>query len=122
MKISSFNPLIISKDAESIIKVFEDLGFEKRHTKTDIEGGKNTNVSMKDSNGFHVDVSSSETVPTDLTSIRINVDDFQEAYDFLISRGFTNTRGDKLTETSSSVDTFMRAPSGFAITLSYHKK
>ena len=28
VKISSFNPLIISRDAENIIKLFEDMGFE----------------------------------------------------------------------------------------------
>ena len=31
MKITSFNPLIVTKDAESIIALFEALGFEKRH-------------------------------------------------------------------------------------------
>ena len=34
MKITTFNPLIVSKDAESIITLFEELGFEKRHTPT----------------------------------------------------------------------------------------
>ena len=29
MKITTFNPLIVSKDAESIISLFEELGFEK---------------------------------------------------------------------------------------------
>ena len=31
MKITSFNPLIATKDAEPIISLFEALGFEKRH-------------------------------------------------------------------------------------------
>ena len=122
MKITSFNPMIVSRSAEDIIRLFEELGFEKRHTKTDIEGGQNVNVSMKDANGFHVDVASSEHVPQDLTSIRINVDDFDEAYDFLIAHGFLNPRGDKVTKTSSSVDTTLFSPSGFAVTLSHHVK
>ena len=33
MKITSFNPLIVAKDAEPVIKLFEELGFEKRHEK-----------------------------------------------------------------------------------------
>ena len=31
MKITSFNPQIITKDAEAVAKLFEEMGFEKRH-------------------------------------------------------------------------------------------
>ena len=122
MKITSFNPLIVSQHSEEIIQLFEALGFEKRHRKTDIEGGANTSVRMKNESGFHVDVASSNHVPQDLMSIRINVDDFDEAYDFFMSRGFINPRGDRITETSSSTDTYLVSPSGFAITLCHHIK
>ena len=40
MKITTFNPLILTKDSESVIKLFEALGFEKRHTITINEDGK----------------------------------------------------------------------------------
>ena len=123
MKITSFNPLIVSQHSEEIIQVFEALGFERRHMKTDIEGGQNTDVRMKDANGFHVDVASSNHVPKDLTSIRINVDNFEEAYDFFMAHGFINPRGeDRITATSSSVDTYLVSPSGFAVTICHHIK
>ena len=122
MKITSFQPMIISPKADALIELFEALGFEKKHTKTDIEGGQNTSVSMKNADGFKLDIASSEILPRDLTSIRMNVDDFDEAYEFLLSKGFVNTRGDKITETSSSKDTFMMSPSGFGITLVQHIK
>ncbi|MBR0365602.1 MAG: hypothetical protein IJH94_02225 [Clostridia bacterium] len=122
MKITGFSPLIVTRDAEAVMKVFEELGFERIHTKKDIEGGQNTNFTFKDANGNRISIASSERVPNDLTSIRMNVDDFDEAYEFLISRGFKNSRGDKVTKTSSSVDTYMISPSGFAITLSQHIK
>ena len=32
MKITGFNPIIASSKAEEIVKVFEALGFDKRHT------------------------------------------------------------------------------------------
>ena len=32
MKITGFNPLIVTKDAEAAIKMFEELGFERRHS------------------------------------------------------------------------------------------
>ena len=53
MKITSFNPLIITKDAENSVALFEELGFEKRHNKTGEDFSSNR---MKDANGFHIDV------------------------------------------------------------------
>ncbi len=38
MQITSFNPLIVTKDAESAIALFETMGFERRHEKTGING------------------------------------------------------------------------------------
>ncbi|SCW26648.1 hypothetical protein SAMN02910456_00121 [Ruminococcaceae bacterium YRB3002] len=122
MKITGFSPLIVTKDAEAVVKVFEDLGFEKRHTKTGIEGGQNTNYNMKDSNGNRINIASSNNVPQDLTAITINVDNFQEAYDFFIAHGFVNPRGDKVTDTPSSRATMLFSPSGFAVTISEHIK
>ena len=123
MNITGFCPVIATKDADAVIKVFEALGFAVRHTKTDIEGGENTNYSMKDENGNRINIASSDTVPRDMTMISINVDNFQEAYDLLIANGFVNPRGDnKVTETSSSKATLLFAPSGFAVTISEHIK
>ena len=48
MKFTSFNPLIVTKDAEAAIKLFESLGFERRHNHTGIAGKEITNVTMKD--------------------------------------------------------------------------
>ena len=122
MKITGFCPIIVSKDAENIKKVFEELGFEHRHTKTDIEGGQNTNFNMKDANGNRINIASSEHVPQDITAININVDNFQEAYDFFMAHGFVNTRGDKVTETDSAKSTMLVSPSGFMVTLTEHIK
>lgn len=122
MKITGFCPLIVTKNAEAAMKVFEDLGFERQHTKTDIEGGANTNYAMKDANGNRISIASSEIIPQDLTAININVDNFQEAYDFLLAHGFVNPRGDKVTDTSSSKATLLFAPSGFAVNISEHIK
>ena len=122
MKITGFCPIIVTQDQETIVKVFEDLGFERRHLKTDIEGGNNENISMKDANGFRINIASSKVIPRDLTAININVDDFDEAYDFLLSKGFVNTRGDKVTDTSSSKATMLFSPSGFAVNIAEHIK
>ena len=56
MKITTFNPLIVSKDADNIISLFEELGFEKRHTPVvDTGDRKVTRTRMKDSNGFYIE-------------------------------------------------------------------
>ncbi len=120
MKITGFCPLIVTKDPESLMKVFEALGFERRHTKRDIEGGQNINYAMKDAEGHRINITSSETIERDLTSISMNVDNFEEAYELLLSKGFVNPRGDKVTDTSSSRSTMLIAPSGFPITVSQH--
>ena len=122
MKITGFQPLIVSPDAEALIRLFEDLGFEQNHEKSGINGKEIANVSMKDANGNRVDVTKGASVVKDLTGIRMNVDEFSEAYELLVKHGFKNAQGYKLTQTSSSTDTLMVSPSGFGIVLSQHIK
>lgn len=75
---------------------------------------------MKDANGFHVDITQSENVPQNICSIRLNVRDFDEACEFLTSKGFKNAQGDKITDTGTSKATMLVAPSGFTISLIEH--
>ena len=123
MTITSFNPLIVTKDAEAIIALFEALGFERRHTKTGINDKDITDVRLRytgeDGKVFHVDVTSAP-VPQDITTIRMNVRDFDEAYKLLEEKGFKNAQGDKITNTGSSKSTMMISPSGFSISITEH--
>ena len=119
MKITAFNPLIVSPKAEEIAALFEELGFEHAHTKEGINGHV-TSYDLKLGEDFRVDVAHSEVVPQDLTAIRMNVRDFDEAYDFLISKGFKNAQGDRITDTGSSKSTMMVSPSGFSISVVEH--
>ena len=120
MKFTSFNPMIITKDAEAAIALFEALGFERRHTKDGFLDDVST-VRMKDANGFHVDVVQAP-VPQDMTTIRMNVEDFDEACDFLMAHGFKRKSEGKPTETGSSKGCMMVSPSGFSISISKHYK
>jgi len=120
MKITGFCPIIVTKDQESAVNTFEALGFEKRHTKTDVEGGRITGIAMKDANGNRITISSTTKDRPDITAIQINVDNFQEAYDFFIGKGFIDPRGDKTTVTSSDEATMLIAPSGFPVVISEH--
>jgi hypothetical protein len=120
MKITGFCPIIVTKDQESAVKTFEALGFEKRHTKTDIEGGANVGIAMKDANGNRISIASTTKDRPDITAIQINVDNFQEAYDFFIGKGFIDPLGDKTTVTSSDQATMLFAPSGFPVVISEH--
>ncbi len=123
MKITTFNPQIITKNAESIIQLFEDLGFEKRHNQKGIGELDVTGVRMKDANGFYVDISQAEALPVEcLTAIRMNVDDFDEAYRLMLSHGFKNYYGDQTVDTKSARSAVMVSPSGIAINLIQHIK
>ena len=122
MKITSFNPLIVTKDAENVIKLFEALGFEKRHSLDASTGTDDfTSVRMKNAEGFYVDVAN-VPVPQDMTLIRINVDDFDEAYKFFTERGFTNPRGGHTVDTKTNKSCILKSPSGFAFDLCQHIK
>lgn len=121
MKITSFNPLIVSADAASATKLFEELGFEKTHSKDSVNNDLNyTAVRMKDPNGFHVDITQSQVLHKDMTIIRMNVDDLEEAVDLLEKHGFVNGNSGQQVETSSSKSQFMVSPSGFAINVVKH--
>ena len=120
MQITAFNPLILTKDAKAAVELFEQLGFEHKHTKTGINDKDITSFDLKDPNGFRVDVAQVQQMPQDMTVIRMNVRDFDEAYQFLLSKGFKNAQGDKVTDTGSSKATLMISPSGFAISLAEH--
>ena len=120
MKITSFNPMIVTKNAAETIKLFEALGFEVKHKKTGINDEDITTVSMKNADGFHVDITKADNVPQDICTIRMNVRDFDEAYEFLKSKGFKNAQGDRITDTGSSKATMMVSPSGFTINVIEH--
>jgi hypothetical protein len=121
MKITGFRPLIVTSKSEDAIAVFEALGFECRHKKTGINDNVDA-VAMKDENGFRINIAQADQMPQDLTSIAMNVDNFEEAYEFLTARGFKNAQGDRITDTGSSKATMMVSPSGFTISLSEHIK
>ena len=87
-----------------------------------IDTGTADDACAYDATGNRISIASSETVPQDLTGIAINVDNFQEAYDFFIGKGFIDPRGGKVTDTSSSRATLLFAPSGFAVNISEHIK
>ena len=123
MKITTFNPQIVTRDAESVVELFEKLGFERHHVKEDIGELAVTGIRMKDADGNYLDISQSGIMPEhDLTAIRMNVDDFDEAYELLASNGFENVYGDQVVENPTSRSAVMVSPSGYAINLVHHIK
>ena len=122
MKITGFNPLIVTKDAESAIALFEALGFEKRHAKEGIGINNVTDIRMKDANGFHVDIAQGQG---EWTMIRMNVDNLGEAIEFLEARGFHKARHEaahETVDTGSSRFNIMVSPSGTIFSVSQHIK
>lgn len=123
MKITTFNPMILSKNADEIINLFEELGFERRHQVDNIDDKDISSVRMKDANGFYLDVARVESLPRDMTTMRMNVSDFDEAYELLKAHGFKNARGeDQTIDSKSARSCLMISPSGFSIQLTQHIK
>ena len=125
MKITSFDPFIDTKKANDIIKVFEELGFERSHTKDGIEIADRNDkiIRMKNANGFHLDLLQSDAdIPCDMVGIRMNVDNFDEAYKILQKHGFKNIYGDETVATKTSKAAMMISPSGFRISIIPHLK
>lgn len=122
MKITTFNPLIITTDPEPTIALFEELGFEKKHVKQGISLSNSTDVRMKDANGFHVDVAKGTA---NRTMIRVNVDNLEEAIAFLEDHGFHKARHEaahKTVDTGSSKFNIMVSDSGYILAVSQHIK
>ena len=129
MQITTFNPMILSPKADEVIALFESLGFERHHHKSDETENEEqslafSSVRMKDANGFYVDVctADSDRIERDLTIIRMNVDDFDEAAELLKKNGFRESKIAPVNYTSSSKYAFFISPSGFIIDLIKHIK
>jgi len=114
LKITSFYPVIVSRDPEKTIRIFEELGFEKWQEDGISDQGF-TAIRMKDENGFDLDIATG-SFPEDCTLIRMCVDDPQEAIDILTARGFTKVDGvGETTDTPSSGSSILVSSSGLMI-------
>ena len=120
MKITGFNTAILTSHSDEIIHLFEELGFERRHNSNAPEGIVSGAVRLKDANGFCVDVTSTDHFPQDKALIRMNVDDFEEGYQFLLDHGFQNALGEDVIEAEHFRGAHMVSPSGFEIMLMQH--
>lgn len=118
MKITTFDPIIVTSKSEDIVKLFEELGFEQRHHNKEVED--RPSVRMKNESGFHLDVVQNDNAAQDHMVIRINVDNFDEAHDLLASHGFKD--GAKILDVKTAKSMGMISPSGFIIGLVEHKK
>ena len=124
MKITSFSSLIMTNDAANVQKVFEELGFVKRHEKKDVADTNHSGgFRMKDAEGHDISIAQVNHIPRDMTAIRMNVSDFEEAMALLSAHGYKNMRGEgNVIDTGSYKTAVMISPSGFAINVVYHIK
>ena len=123
MKITGFSPLILTDiaDADHMIELFEELGFEQRHKHVQLDGREINDVTMRDADGHCIDIASVPVKPLDSVIIRMNVDDFDEAFELLTARGFV-CGSNSVIETPSSKSALMISPTGFKFDLCQHIK
>jgi hypothetical protein len=122
MKITGFNPSILTSKPDDLIQLFEDIGFEKSHNDDAAEGIASGSVRMKNAD-FRLDITTVESFTQDKNLIRMNVDDFEEAYKLFQNHGFCNALGDGvIMESDHFRGAHLVAPSGFEIMVMQHKK
>ena len=123
MKITTFNPMVIIKDVEPVVKLFEDLGFEKHHTKAGTADEDFTDIRMGDANGFHMDIVQSDHLPREsVMAIRMNVDNIDEGIDLLTDHGFEKYKGYDVAHTESADSITMVSKSKIVIKLIHHNR
>ncbi|MBQ9383447.1 MAG: hypothetical protein IJT87_04370 [Ruminiclostridium sp.] len=105
-----------------MIKLFEEHGFVQTHNKAENNDVEFSAHRMKDSNGFHIDILEVPAVPRTVTAVRINVDDYDEAYELFISKGFHESKAFAPSTTASSKYAYLVSPSGAVIGLCRHIK
>ena len=73
MKITTFDPIIVTAKVEDAVEVFETLGFEKKHAPITDTGQRDVqSYRMKNADGYHVDVADVNDIQQDMEYIRIN--------------------------------------------------
>lgn len=88
MKITTFDPIIVTSNFDEVVSLFEALGFEKKHAPVTDTGKRDVrSFRMKHPEGYHVDVADVNDIGRDMTYIRMNVDNFDEAYDIFMAQG-----------------------------------
>ena len=125
MKITTFNPMIITNRAEDVLKAFELFGFTKKHAPTMklVSGEEFTDYRLQIEEGFYMDVAAIDTpLPMEVPAIRINVDDFDEAYKMLTDVGYKPTHEGAFAETEHAKSVALIGPVGFTIYLVQHIK
>ena len=127
MKITNLCPVVIvptEEEAKSLVRLFEELGFESKHSQLFRikDGQEAVQYVMRDANGNEIDIMNSPIVSEDVIRIRLNVDNFTEAYDLLNERGFKNTLDGLVYYSGSSLTSPMISKSGLGFSLVQHTK
>ena len=99
---------------------FEKPGFSQAHGIADISASHNETYLYRDGKGNQVQLVKSN-VPTTISGIKINVDDFEEAVALFKSMGFEDRRP-VTTEISFSKSIMMKSPDGMRILVTKHIK
>lgn len=119
MKITSFHPMITTQHPDELLKVYEDLGFEIAHKLDPHTITDTTQYILKDSNGNRLCITNAQFLPRDMAAIHCNVDNFEEAKAYLLSKGYTLAL-DKIFRTDTNVYATFVAPTGSMILIMEH--
>ncbi len=120
MKITSFYPAVITKNADDNIFLMEQLGFLVAHKQEDVIEDGSTEYVLEHQDGFRMGIICSDSAKTDIQITRINVDDIEEAKEFYSDMGFSALGELKNNEFSKSQ--LMKSPGGLVVMITEHIK
>ena len=129
MEITSFYPMIPTKDFEATKATYEALGFKVAHTISNPDDklkDKRMFTIMKNDNGLRVALYAGPEYNEDTDfntlpgQIWMNVRDFDATVALFKEHGYTNTT--EVSEYKFMKVISMRAPEGIIITVVYHKR
>ena len=122
MKVTGINPVFAVKDFEETLPIYEALGFKVIHKNPGLKGCMYYVLADEEDHRFDVALQPDVDPETDITQmLRINVDDFDEAYKLFTDKGFTSKRG--VHDTDSFTCVSLTDPTGcYSVYLTKHKR
>ena len=122
MKITSFSPLYGTENVDEAVDFFSQMGFAVKHR---IKGEFLELCDLSNDAGVHINIVNSPLVQkmklNGFFGNRMNVDDLQEAMEFLAHAGGRQV-SPVITENPSNEIVFFRMPNGDIYGVMHHKK
>lgn len=120
MIIKNIYPAFVTNDPKSTLEVLEKIGYKVIHINEGVLDKENVEYVIEDANSNRMDVVYSKNIKNTRQSVRMNVDNFEEALNHFKNNGFEVLVGPDIKENYKCA--FLKAANEFSILLYEHIK